>query len=112
MIHIVLHFLIPLLVAGVFYRSQWRYATMLMLGGMIIDLDHLLADPIYDPERCSIGFHPLHSEVAVVAYALLLFASLPHSIGARVFGAYRLPVNLLALGLIIHIVLDATDCIA
>jgi hypothetical protein len=35
---------------------------------IIVDLDHLLADPIYDPNRCSIGFHPLHSYPAIVIY--------------------------------------------
>ena len=29
---------------------------------MMVDLDHLIADPIFDPQRC-IGFHPLHSEM-------------------------------------------------
>ena len=31
-----------------------------MMATMLVDLDHLFADPIYDPDRCSIGFHPLH----------------------------------------------------
>ena len=67
-----------------------------MLATMLVDLDHLLADPIYDPSRCSIGFHPLHSFPAITAYLVLLIPRVS-----------RLP----ALGLIIHMALDALDCI-
>jgi hypothetical protein len=68
---------------------------MLMLLGWVIDLDHLLADPIYAPDRCSIGFHPLHTAPAIVAY-----------------GALTLPrrTRLFAIGLLIHVALDALDC--
>ena len=42
-----------------------------MLATMVVDLDHLLADPILDPQRCGIGFHPLHrSGNALYAAAL------------------------------------------
>lgn len=111
MIHIALHFLIPLSVAGLCFRTLFWRAYLLMLGGMVIDLDHLLADPIYDPLRCSIGFHPLHSIFAIAAYVIVLLASLPHSFAEKCFGKYRLSVNLLSLGLLIHIVLDASDCV-
>lgn len=67
-----------------------------MLAAMLVDLDHLLADPIYDPNRCSIGFHPLHSYPAIAAYVVLLVPRV---------------TRLFALGLIIHMVLDALDCI-
>lgn len=67
-----------------------------MYATMLVDLDHLLADPIYDPNRCGIGFHPLHTYPAIVAYVLLLIP-----------GATRLP----ALGLVIHMALDASDCL-
>ena len=118
-IHIALHFLIPLAVAFVFFRARLWQSWLLMLGGMVIDLDHLLATPIYDPLRCSIGFHPLHSTYAIVFYVLLLLVSLAHRYAEQRFGRYlgenfsryRRPVNLLAIGLVIHIVLDATDCI-
>ncbi len=111
MIHIALHFLIPLLVAGLFYRQMWRSALLWMLAAFVIDLDHLLADPIYDPERCSIGFHPLHSEFALVGYAILLLVSLPHKMADRLFGEYRRRASLFVFGLWIHIVLDAIDCL-
>ena len=67
-----------------------------MLAAMLVDLDHLLADPIYDPNRCSIGFHPLHTYPAIAAYGVLL---VPRA--SRV----------LALGLLIHMSIDALDCV-
>lgn len=67
-----------------------------MLATMLVDLDHLLARPIYDPERCSIGFHPLHTAPAIVGYALLAFPRTTRLVG---------------LGLIIHMALDALDCV-
>ena len=63
---------------------------------MVIDLDHLLANPVYDPLRCGIGFHPLHSYLAIVVY--LAMAIFPK-------------IRILAIGLIIHMLLDTVDCI-
>lgn len=77
MIHILLHFAVPLLVALAFYRDRWKNATLIMVATMLVDLDHLLADPIYDPQRCSIGFHPLHTILAILALCLLSVCSLP-----------------------------------
>lgn len=66
-----------------------------MLATMLVDLDHLLADPVYDPGRCGIGFHPLHTAPAIAGYAALLFVP-----AARLVGA----------GLLIHMTLDLLDC--
>ena len=65
-LHMAAHLLLPGLVAWCFFRSRWRLAWFIMLATMAVDLDHLLADPIFDPERCGIGFHPLHSYPAIV----------------------------------------------
>ncbi len=89
------HFLIPLFVALIFYKSQWKYAFLVMIAGMLIDLDHLLATPIFDPNRCSIGFHPLHSYFAILFYLFLLIPK---------------KSRLVALGLVIHIFADVVDC--
>lgn len=67
-----------------------------MLLGMLIDLDHLLANPIFDSNRCSINFHPLHSYYALVLYVLLLFPK---------------KTRLIGLGLVIHIIADQSDCL-
>jgi hypothetical protein len=95
-LHLVLHVAVPLVVALVFYRPRWQRAWLIMLATMLVDLDHLLADPIYDPGRCSIGYHPLHTAPAIAVYVLLLFPR-----------ATRLP----ALGLVIHMALDGLDCL-
>lgn len=91
------HFLLPLIVALFFYKSpQWKYAYMIMVAGMLIDLDHLLATPIFSPNRCSINFHPLHSSFAIVFYFFLCFPK---------------KSRLLGLGLVIHIISDTIDCV-
>jgi hypothetical protein len=42
-IHLVLHALVPLLVAGLGFRKTWLKATVIMWLTMLVDLDHLLA---------------------------------------------------------------------
>ena len=95
MTHMVLHFVVPAIVAGLFFRKNWQSAYLIMIATMLVDVDHLLANPIYDPQRCSIGFHPLHKLWFVIFYVLLCF--LPKT-------------RLLGLGLTIHMALDAIDC--
>ena len=75
-IHLALHVAAPGVVAALAFRPRWRAAWGWMLAMMVVDVDHLLADPIYDPERCSIGFHPLHSWPAIGFYASVLLISL------------------------------------
>lgn len=94
--HYSLHVLVPLCVALVFFKSNWKIAFLIMIATFIIDLDHLLANPIYDPNRCSINFHPLHSYVAIGVYVLLLIPKTTRLIG---------------LGLCIHILADTIDCL-
>src|SRR6056297_539093 len=113
MIHIILHFIVPLLIAFIFYRSRWRNAALIMIATMIVDVDHLLADPIYDPNRCSIGFHPLHTTPAIIFYVFMFV--LPLILRRRddmqkYHSAARI-VHLAGLGLLIHMVLDLTDCV-
>jgi len=95
-LHLVLHLAVPLGVALAFFRARWRSAFLVMMATMLVDLDHLLAVPRYDPNRCSIGFHPLHQPLPIVGYALLFF--IPKT-------------RLVGLGLLIHMLLDAADCI-
>ena len=95
MLHIALHFLIPLAVAGIAYTKKWLKAFGLLMCGLVIDVDHLLADPVYDPERCSIGFHPLPTALPIALYGLLLIHP---------------KTRLVGIGLYIHIMLDFADC--
>lgn len=89
------HFLLPLVVAQAFYKTNWKFAYLIMILGMFIDLDHLLATPIFNPNRCSINFHPLHSYYAIALYVLLLIPE---------------KTRLVGLGLVIHIIADTVDC--
>ena len=43
-----------------------------MVSTILIDLDHILVNPIWDPNRCSIGFHLLHTVWAGVVYSAML----------------------------------------
>lgn len=112
MIHIALHVVVPAVVAWVFYRPRWFRAALVMLATMVMDLDHLFADPIYDPQRCSIGFHPLHTAPAIGVYAVLF--ALPLVLARRSKTGAQNPggrvVHLAGAGLLIHIALDGLDC--
>ena len=95
-IHYFLHFIFPLGIAFVFYRERWERTYLILLVTMVIDFDHLLAVPVYNPCRCSIGFHPLHSYIAIVLYALLFL-----------FPKFRI----ISIGLLMHMATDYIDCI-
>ena len=94
-VHLFLHLMVPAGVAYTAFRSRWKNAYIQMMAAMLIDLDHLLSLPIFDPNRCSIGYHPLHSPYAILGYILL--AAIPKA-------------RLVAIGLLIHIGLDGIDC--
>ncbi|WP_412984360.1 DUF6122 family protein [Pontimicrobium sp. IMCC45349] len=94
--HYGIHFLVPLLIAVFFYKSKWKIVFIILISTMLIDLDHLLANPIFDPNRCSINFHPLHSYYAITAYIIMLIPK---------------KTRILAIGLCIHIIADYTDCL-
>ena len=66
-----------------------------MILTMLVDLDHLLATPIYDASRCSIGFHPLHTFIPISLYFIACLVPKTRYIG---------------IGLIIHMILDSIDC--
>ena len=95
MAHLALHFTVPLLVAFLFFRENLKLSYLAMVLTMLVDLDHLLASPIYDANRCSIGFHPLHQYWFIAIYLVMSFFS---------------KTRLIGVGLIIHMSLDALDC--
>jgi hypothetical protein len=95
-LHYGIHFLVPILVAYLFFRENWKIAAIIMLSAIIIDLDHLLANPIFNPTRCSINFHPLHSYYAIGVYVVLTIIKKTRVVG---------------LGLLIHMLADWVDCI-
>jgi hypothetical protein len=96
-IHYFLHFGFPLLIAYGFFRKDWKKVYLILLATMLVDLDHLLADPIFMANRCSIEFHPLHTYYAMVAYTALLF--------------FRKPFNIIGIGLLFHMFTDLIDCL-
>ncbi|MEE4355342.1 MAG: DUF6122 family protein [Desulfococcaceae bacterium] len=98
-LHIILHFALPGCIARLFFRENFRQAWLIMIATMVVDADHLLAEPVYDPNRCSIGFHPLHSAAAIGIYLLMSFV--PQSRKIRLAG----------IGLLIHMAVDWSDCL-
>lgn len=68
--HYGLHLLAPALIALCFKKERRLKAYLIMQSTMLVDIDHLLATPIFDPNRMSIGFHPLHSYIAIAIYAI------------------------------------------
>ena len=94
-LHLILHAAVPASVARIAYRDRFWRSFAILMTTMLVDLDHLFAQPIFDPNRCSIGFHPLHSYPAIGIYFLLLFH--PKS-------------RLIGIGLLIHMALDQLDC--
>jgi uncharacterized protein DUF6122 len=95
-IHMLLHVVVPAAVARTFFSKSFYRAWLVMLATMLIDLDHLVADPFYDPDRCSIGFHPLHQYPIIAVFVLLAVWSRTRLIG---------------IGLLIHMLLDGIDCL-
>ena len=74
LIHYSFHFIVPLFFAKIFFKDNWKEVFVIMLLTMLIDLDHLVASPIFDANRCSIGYHPLHTVYASIFYLALLFS--------------------------------------
>ena len=67
-----------------------------MVATMLVDLDHLLVNPIYAPDRCSINFHFLHTYYAIGLYFILTY-----------FKKFRV----IGLGLLLHMATDFIDCL-
>ena len=91
------HFLVPFALGWLIWRDKWRLAGLVILSTILIDLDHLLADPIFDPNRCSIGFHPLHTIWAAAAYGAMLLVP-------------KWWVRAIGLGCLLHLAVDSLDC--
>jgi len=116
-VHYSLHFLVPGLLAYVLFKNHWKKAWVIMIATMAVDIDHLYAckdlfplegwissisfqhllvcEEIFVAERCSIGFHPLHSYPAIILYFILLFFP---------------KTRIIAVGLLFHMATDFQDC--
>lgn len=94
--HYGMHLLVPGIIAYVFFQDKWLKIWILLTLSMLIDLDHLLATPVFDAQRCSIGFHPLHSLIALLFY---------------IAGLFIRETRIIAFGLVFHLITDAVDCL-
>ena len=94
--HLSGHLILPLALAYVGYTPTWQKTSTILLSTNIVDIDHLIADPIYDSDRCSLGYHPLHSIPAIGVYSGMLFNENTQQIGV---------------GLLTHMAVDYIDCI-
>lgn len=95
LIHYSFHFIIPGYIAYLFFKKHWKKVYFIFIAAIIIDIDHLLATPIFDPNRCSINFHPLHTYYAIAIYIVLAGWK-----KTRVFG----------IALLLHMLADTIDC--
>lgn len=95
-LHLFLHILVPAPIARFGFPKYWIGAWLTMVATMAVDLDHLLATPVFDPHRCSIGFHPLHTGTAIAVY--LVLTAVPKT-------------RLAGVGLVVHMLLDGLDCL-
>ena len=94
-LHYGMHFAAPILIAWLYDKTNWVKNYKYLLLTMLIDLDHVFASPMFDPNRCSIGFHPLHTNYAALIYIVLL--TFPKT---RIIG----------IGLLFHLFTDWIDC--
>ena len=98
--NILIHILASILLVFVIHffdrKTDIKRIFILVISSNLIDWDHLLANPIYDPNRCSINFHPLHSWYMFPIYFL-----------GSLWKNYRY----LFFGVILHLVLDGIDCL-
>mgnify|MGYP001575187746 FL=1 len=91
-----MHYLIPGLIAFIFFKKNWKMVWLIFTLTMLVDLDHLLATPLFDANRCSINFHPLHSFYAIIIYVIFLFP---------------IKTRIIAIGLLFHMFTDFIDCL-
>ncbi|SEB52911.1 hypothetical protein SAMN04489761_1234 [Tenacibaculum sp. MAR_2009_124] len=92
-----MHFAAPLIIAICFFKEKWKKVYLIFLATMLVDLDHLLAVPIFQSNRCSVNFHPLHTYYAMAVYFLLLF--------------FKKPYIYIGIGLLFHMLTDYIDCL-
>ena len=94
--HLASHILIPISISYLINpEKKWNSTALTYLYANLVDLDHIISNPIYNSKRCSINFHPLHSDWAILAYSVIAIPNRSKDIGT---------------GLLIHMGLDYIDC--
>jgi hypothetical protein len=94
-IHYGLHFIFPAIAAYLLYKNKWKAIYLVFIATMFVDLDHLLANPIFEANRCSINFHPFHTYIAIGFYVL---------------GVFFKKTRVICIGLLLHMLADSVDC--
>ncbi|WP_282018114.1 DUF6122 family protein [Salegentibacter mishustinae] len=97
--HYFLHFIAIGAIAWFYDKKNWKKNWLILLATMAVDLDHVFATPLFDPMRCGIGYHPLHTHYAIIGYILGVFF-----IKNRV-------LKLIFIGLLFHMLTDFIDCL-
>ena len=98
-VHYSLHFLAIGAIAYWYGKEHWKRNWLILLATMLVDLDHVFANPLFDPNRCGIGYHPLHSEIAILIYF------------AGIFLIRNRILKLIFIGLFFHMITDFIDCL-
>lgn len=94
--HYGIHFIVPLGIAYFFFKENRLKAALILIAGIILDIDHLLATPIFDPLRCSINYHPLHTYWAMGIYvAMTLYKK----------------TSIWGIAFLLHMLADVVDCL-
>jgi hypothetical protein len=96
LLHYGIHFIVPLGVAYFFFKEHRLKAALILLAGIVLDVDHVLATPIFDTMRCSVNFHPLHSYWAIGVYIVMTGYK-----KTRIWG----------IAFLIHMLADIIDCL-
>lgn len=90
-----MHLILPGVIAFIFFKQNWKKVWIIFALTMFVDLDHLIASPIFSATRCSINYHPLHSYYAIAIYLVLSF--IPKT-------------KIISIGLLFHMLTDFIDC--
>lgn len=99
LVHYFLHFIAIAGIAYLYDKNNWKKYWLILLATMLVDTDHLLAEPIFQIHRCSINFHPLHSYLAIGVYVL-----------GALFIRHKI-LKLICIGLCFHMFADGIDCL-
>lgn len=92
-IHIVFNLGIFSLINKINITDAGELDLFFLLSAELIDLDHFLSRPIYNPKRNSFEVHPLHKNWKIILIVSVFLVS------------YR-PTMFLGIGLVSHIFLD------
>ncbi len=95
-LHYGIHFILPIAIVFLFFKEYKLRALIILWAAIVIDIDHVFATPIFDSNRCSINFHPLHGYWAIGVYFILLIPK-----KTRIFG----------IALLNHMLADSADCL-